>query len=125
MKTDLPFFFTLVLSLLSTGATMAMSGPRRLGQTQNRGSNFQRSLNFGDIKNRLLFEQAVGRSGGSNIGFDGGMAHARSLHQQHLQNIEAIKGTMKADPSRELQTTESMTFDEFCSIASVSISSAA
>ena len=90
-------FSTLVLSLLSTKAAMSMSGPRRLGQTQ-----------------------ALGGRGGSSSGFDGGIAHARAVHQSQ-QNVEAIKATMKAYPPRKLQTTERITFDEFCSIVSVSI----
>jgi hypothetical protein len=117
MKTTL-LFFLLALSLMSNVASMSRSEPGI------RGNSIQRRLNFGDIKDHLLFEQAVGGSGGDISGFDGGMAHARSLHQ-HQQNVEAIKATVKAYPPRELQTTQSITFDEFCSNFSVSICSGA
>jgi hypothetical protein len=115
-------FSTLVLRM-STVAIMATSATHLLGKVQDQSSNVQRVLNVGDIKNRLVFEQAMSGSGGS-IGGMTTSAWARTVHQQQ-QTGETIQAKIMAHPPRDLQTTRSMSFEEFCSTVTVCICSEA
>jgi hypothetical protein len=96
-------FSTLVLWL----AIMSTSATRRLGAVQDQSSNVQRVLNVGDIKNRLVFEQAIGGRAGST----GGM----TTYDRAKTSYETIQAKTMAYPPRDLQTTRSMTFEQFCS----------
>jgi hypothetical protein len=101
---------------------MSMSATHRLRKAEDKGNNVQRVLRDiknRDIKNHLLFEQATGGKVGSIEAITPSSLAKTSRQQQ--QTVETIQTKMMANFPRELQTTRSMPFEQFCSSVSVCI----
>jgi hypothetical protein len=113
---------SLLVLMLSTVVTMSTSETHRLRQAQDRNGSAQRVLHFREVKNHVLFKQAMGGQVGSTGGITRS-ARAETLHQQQ-RTLEALQANIMAYPRRELQTAQSMTFEQFCSTVTVCICSA-
>lgn len=113
----------LIMTTMSASATSTSltidSSIRRLGQTENK--DFQRQLNYRDIKNRLIFERSIGLRGGTSSTRGMTTPARASTDQEQQKSIETITTKVHQHRPRSLQATRSMSFQEFCSTVEVSL----
>jgi hypothetical protein len=118
-------FFTLVMLLLSTDARMSMSESRHLGQAQNHLNSVRSVLGIENVQRRLLFEQSMGISGGSTSGPAGVMTLSDRAEISHRERhaVDTNQAKIMSVAPRELQTAQSMSFEQVCSTVAVSVCS--
>jgi hypothetical protein len=84
--------------------------------------NLHRNLNFSDLKNRLVFEHAIGVGSGSSSSSTRSAAPVRaSIAQQQQEVVATIKAKAKEHRPRSLQAAGGISFQDFCTNVEVSV----